>query len=180
MPDGADHCCITRRRKTHITDTRELVYPWHPWASQQVYVHRAVNKAAEAMFHCSLDSTSGRRLLQIPQWMFDSVTMCSVRLTSCAVVDSASLQALKALLTATIDDDVVQGEHLSLDDAGENDVIEATAAGTAKTLSPRRKISELAHTAVGGSSTSTPSSRSTVAGSGESRSRRRPRRRAKR
>jgi hypothetical protein len=71
--------CTTRQHKTHITDAVELLYAWHPWASQLVFVHRTVNKTAEAMFHCSLDSTSAGRLLQIPQWMFDAAAMCGIR-----------------------------------------------------------------------------------------------------
>jgi len=174
--------CTTRRRKTHITDARELLYPWHPWASQRVFVHRVVSKTAEAVFHCSLDSTPARRLLQIPQWMFDSAVMCGVHLASVSVVDAASLQELKVLLSAMIDDDVVQGQHPSVDDAGENDakVIEATAAGPTQALSSHRKIADLERTAVGSKATSTPTSRSTTARSDRSRTNRQRTRRAKR
>jgi hypothetical protein len=73
-----------------------------------------VSKTAEAVFRCSLDSTSTRRLLQIPQWMFDSAVMWGVRLASTPVVDAKSLQALKVLLSATIDDDVIQPQHPSV------------------------------------------------------------------
>lgn len=115
---GAAACdCTTRQHKTHITDAVELLYPWHPWASRPVFVHRTVNKAAEAMFHCSLDSTSAGRLLQIPQWMFDAATMCGIRLSPSPVVDAGSLRELKDLLSATNTDSVVQGQHLSVDDA---------------------------------------------------------------
>lgn len=147
-----------------------------------MFVHRTVNKAAEAMFHCSLDSTSAGRLLQIPQWMFDAAAMCGIRLVSSPVVDAGSLQELKTLLSTMSADGVVEGQHLSVDDAGENDakIIKAAVAGTAEALSSRGKNSGVERTAIGSSATSTSASRSTVARSGCSRASRPRSRRAKR
>jgi hypothetical protein len=130
-----------------------------------------VNKAAEAMYHCSLESTSEGRLLQIPQWMFDAAAMCGIRLASDPVVDAGSLQELKTLLSATSADGVVQGQHLSVDDAGEDDakIIQAAVADAAEALSSRGKNSGVERTAIGSSATSTSASRSTVTRSGCSR-----------
>jgi hypothetical protein len=144
-----------------------------------VFVHRVVNKTTEAVFYCSLDSTSSRRSLQVPQWMFDSAALCGVRLTPTPAVDARDLQALRELLSTAIDGDVIQGQHPSVDDAGENDakIIDA-AVGAAEGLSSCTTISDLEQPAAGDSSTSACASRSTVAGSGHSGSRRRRRRRA--
>ncbi len=173
-------CCTTRHRKTHSTDARELLYPWHPWASQRVFVHRTVHKRAEAMFHCSPESTSARQLLQIPQWMFDSAAMCGIGLASSPIVDTASLQELKILLSATIDDDVLQVQQPSTDHAGENnaEITEATVAVTADAVSSCRQNARLEHTTSRGSSSSAVAARSPVAGSGAPGLRRRPSRRA--
>jgi hypothetical protein len=104
--------------------------------------------------------------------------MCGIRLASSPVVDAASLQELKILLSATSADGVVQGQHLSVDDAGENDakIIKAAVAGAAEALSSRGKNSGVERTAIGSSATSACVSRSTVARSGRSRASR-PRRR---
>jgi len=112
--------------------------------------------------------------------MFDSAAMCGVCLASTPVVDAGSLQDLKILLSAPIDDGVVQGQQPSMDDVGENDakIIEATAAVTAEAFSPRRKHARLAHATSGGSSSSAVAARSPVAGSSEPGLRRRPSRRA--
>ena len=132
------------------------------------------------MFHCSVDSTSARRLLQIPQWMFDSATMCGVCLASSSVVDASSLQDLKVLLSAPIDDGVVQGQQPSTDDAGENDakIIEATVAVTADAVSSCRQNARLEQATSRGSSSSAVAACSPVAGSGEPGLRRRRGRRA--
>jgi hypothetical protein len=115
-----------------------------------VFVHRTVNNSVEAVMHCSLDLTTTRRLLQIPQWMFDAAAMCGVRLTSTPIVDSESLQELKVLLSATIADGVVQVRQPSVDDAGDNHakLIEATAAGTAAAFSSGRNNAELGQVTV--------------------------------
>jgi glyceraldehyde-3-phosphate dehydrogenase/erythrose-4-phosphate dehydrogenase len=141
-----------------------------------------VNKAAEAMFHCSLDSTSAGRLLQIPQWMFDAAAMCGIRLESSPVVDAGSLQELKTLLSTMSTDGVVQGQQSSADNAGEKDAktIKAVATGTPEALPSRGNNAGVEHTGGGSSATSTSASRSTVARSGRPRASLPRSRRAKR
>ena len=174
--------CTTGRRKTHVTATRELLYPWHPWANQRVFVHRALRKAVEAAFHCSLDARPTRRLLQIPQWMFDSAVMFGVHLASVPVVDVESLRALKALLSAAFDDDVVQDRHPSVDDTGETDVeiVEAIATGTTEALSSHGQNADLERAPSRSQATSASVAGSTAARGVRSRSGHRCSRRAKR
>jgi hypothetical protein len=135
------------------------------------------------MFHCSLDSTSAGRLLQIPRWMFDAATMCGIHLSPSPVVDAGSLRELKDLLSAANADGVVEDQHPSVDDAGENHakIIEAIVAGAAEALSSRGgKNSGVERTAIGSSATSACVSRPTVAQRGCLRASRRRSRRARR
>ena len=121
--DGAD--CTTRQHKTHITDARELRYPWHPWAGHEVFIHGAVGKSDSRALHCSLDSSTTLRLIQIPQWMFDPAVSYEAQIREVPSVDAAALLQLKSLLSSLIGPRairVLQAQHPSQDDAGESDV----------------------------------------------------------
>jgi hypothetical protein len=52
-----------------------------------------------ASFHCGLgDSNNGDRSTHLPQWMFDAVACCDLRLTPTPVVSCEALSALKVLI----------------------------------------------------------------------------------
>jgi hypothetical protein len=69
------------------------------------------------VFRCGIDENPGARFLEIPQWMFDSVACCRMRLATVPTVSCDALLDLKALLRCASfpDSDVVlQGQHRSL------------------------------------------------------------------
>jgi hypothetical protein len=69
------------------------------------------------VFRCGIDENPRAQLLEIPQWMFDSVACCPMRLAVVPTVGCDALLDLKALLRCASfpDSDVVlQGQHRSL------------------------------------------------------------------
>ena len=39
-----DSCCTTKQPNAHNTESRKLLYPWHPWHGHSVWVHRTMVK----------------------------------------------------------------------------------------------------------------------------------------
>jgi hypothetical protein len=107
----------SRQRNTHNIESREVHYPWHPWHALTVAVHETFTRNGRAVCRCGIDENPGVRLLEIPQWMFDSVACCHMRLATVPTVNCGALLDLKALLRCASfpDSDVVlQGQHRSL------------------------------------------------------------------
>jgi len=95
---------------------REVRYLWHPWYARAVAVHETFTRNGRAVFQCGLDEKPGARLLEIPQWMFDSVACCRMRLATVPMVSCGALLDLKALLRCALFPDcdvVLQGQHRS-------------------------------------------------------------------
>jgi hypothetical protein len=69
-------------------------YPWHPWHGQLVSIGRHSARGGLPVFQCTLDTGSGRRLLEIPQWMFDASV---IRLIRFSLVPIASCEALREI-----------------------------------------------------------------------------------
>ena len=88
----------TRQRNTHNIESREGSYLWHPWYARAVAVHETLTRNGRAVFQCGLDEKPGARLLEIPQWMFDSVACCRMSLATAPTVSCGALLDLKALL----------------------------------------------------------------------------------
>jgi hypothetical protein len=146
-------CCTTRRHDTHSMDSRELRYPWHPWHGQPVWIRRTSARGGVPVFQCSLDPSSGKRLLEIPQWMFDASVVCLVRLSPSPLACSEALQALKELIgprRATANPEVVQGRHPSLSHAGGSDAKPSEVASR----KPTDAVSAASHNASLGELTS--------------------------
>ena len=107
----------TLQRNTHNIESREVSYLWHPWYARAVAVHETFTRNGRAVFQCGLDEKPGARLLEIPQWMFDSVACRRMSLATVPTVSCGALLDLKALLRCASlpDGDVVlQGQHHSL------------------------------------------------------------------
>jgi hypothetical protein len=114
----------SRQRNTHSNESREVRYPWHPWYGRPVVVHEAFTRNGRAVFRCGIEENPGARLLEIPQWMFDSVACCRVRLATVPTVGCDALLDLKALLRCASFPDsnvVLQGQHRSLLSPGDAD-----------------------------------------------------------
>jgi len=107
----------SRQRNTHNIELREVRYPWHPWHARTVAVHEALTRNGRAVCRCGVDENPGGRLLEIPQWMFDSVACCRMRRAKVPTVSCGALLDLKALLRCGSFPDsafVLQGQHRSL------------------------------------------------------------------
>jgi hypothetical protein len=105
--------CTTRRGNAHRTEERKVLYPWHPWAGCIVHIHEVIEKAAGDVFRCSHDDGASGRLLELPIWMFDRAVCAPVRVGAFPQADIAALQALRALLDATVIRDVAVGHASS-------------------------------------------------------------------
>ena len=132
--------CTSRQRNTHNIESREVRYPWHPWHARAVAVHEALTKNGRGVFRCGIDENPGMRLLEIPQWMFDSVACCRMRLATVPTVSCGALRDLKALLryASFPDSDVViQGQHRSLLSPGGADakITKPAESGSIQTVS---------------------------------------------
>ena len=144
----------TRQRNTHNIESREVLYPWHPWYARAVAVHESFTRNGRAVFRCGLDEEPGARFLEIPQWMFDSVACCRMRLATVPTVSCGALLDLKALLRCASfpDSDVVlQGQHRSLLSPGGADakITNPTESRSIQSVSFTPKASVLAGAASG-------------------------------
>ena len=80
------------RQNTHVTDQREVLYPWHPWFDKSVYVHELIDKLGDAVFRCNLTGRRSDRLLEVPVWMFDRAACAA-----CRRVGTAHVGEIRAL-----------------------------------------------------------------------------------
>ena len=140
VPDVSGLRGTSRQRNTHNIESREVRYPWHPWHARAVAVHEALTKNGRGVFRCGIDENPGMRLLEIPQWMFDSVACCRMRLATVPTVSCGALRDLKALLryASFPDSDVViQGQHRSLLSPGGADakITKPAESGSIQTVS---------------------------------------------
>jgi hypothetical protein len=89
--------CTRGRRKTHVTEGAEVLYPWHPWFGRVVHVHEVIERGGEHIFRCDVDEKLSGRCLDVPAWMFDRVACLGVRRVATPQVDLAGLARLKRL-----------------------------------------------------------------------------------
>ena len=117
-----DECgCTSRQQNAHITETRIVLYPWHPWHGRSVLIVSAVTKNEHAVYRCSLEHVDFSRALEVPQWMFDAATCCRIRLSSTPAVSYQALRELRGLLDHArwpSAQAVLQAKHLSSLDPG--------------------------------------------------------------
>ena len=144
----------SRQRNTHNIESREVRYPWHPWHARAVAVHEALTKNGRGVFRCGIDENPGVRLLEIPQWMFDSVACCHMRLAAVPTVSCGALLDLKALLRCASFSDrdvVLQGQHRSLLSPGGADakITEPTESRSIQIVSSTSEAPVLAGAASG-------------------------------
>src|SRR6266446_2666712 len=87
----------SRQSNTHSTEVREIRYPWHPWYGRPVWIHGALVKGGQALYHCSLEQNHQAPLFKIPQWMFESGACCRMHRAEEPAVDCAALRDLRRL-----------------------------------------------------------------------------------
>ena len=99
--NGDARCCTTRRayaHKTEVSQEREVLYRWHPWAGCVVRIHETVEKVDGIVLRCSRDGSAGR-WLELPDWMFDRAVCLPMRIARDPWIEFAALSALRELLT---------------------------------------------------------------------------------
>jgi hypothetical protein len=111
--------------KTHVTESREVLYPWHPWFGQMIYIHKAAEERGGRIFHCDLANRPNARCLAVPAWMFDRAVCLGVRQSDTPQVELAALVRLRRLLAEianqpSIADGVIGARH-SFDHRGDAD-----------------------------------------------------------
>ena len=96
--DGCGPDCTSERRKTHVTEALEVLYRWHPWFGQSVYIHEVIERGDGRSFRCDLDTKQTARCMNVPAWMFDRAACFGVRLSDTPQVGVEALICLRALL----------------------------------------------------------------------------------
>lgn len=127
MRNGDDEGCTTRQHNAHITDSRKLLYPWHPWYGRTVLIFSSISKYGHALYRCGLKSAQTERSLEVPQWMFDTAICSHIHLSAAPIVRYEQLRELRRLLTRTdaaFKNSVIQGEHCSSSITGGIDATE--------------------------------------------------------
>src|SRR5206468_9831544 len=90
--------CTTRHNNAHRTDERKVLYPWHPWFGQRVFIHEVLVRGNARVFRCSETAQVADRRLAIPEWMFDRAACCGMARADSPRVDRAALDRLKVLI----------------------------------------------------------------------------------
>ena len=88
----------TEQRKTHITDIREVGYPFHPWNGQRGFAQAVGIRNGAPLLRCRLDDARGFPVLEIPDWMFDAHVCARMELHDKPLVCCQALRDLKTLL----------------------------------------------------------------------------------
>src|ERR1700730_85367 len=123
--------CTSHQQNAHITDSRVILYPWHPWYGKTALIFTSVAKTGQAVFRCGLESAQTDRPLEVPQWMFDATACRQACLAASPTVHCEGLLELKRLLMSakiTPDKAVLKAEHCSLSDTGGIDAPEEKPA----------------------------------------------------
>jgi hypothetical protein len=147
-PVSARHSCLftdvsgpdltSRQSNTHSTESRELLYPWHPWYGRSLWIHGALVKSGSVVYRCSLEAQQEAPLLEIPQWMFESTGCCRVHHAENPFVDCAALLDLKLLFHCTrspVSGLVVQAQHYSVPGGADARIGESTQSSTDRIVS---------------------------------------------
>ena len=93
-------CCRRQQHNAHVTERREVLYPWHPWFGMTVHVHQVVERGLTGTLRCSVNGVASGRWLELPAWMFDRAICLPISLASSP---RAHLVALGSLLNLLIE-----------------------------------------------------------------------------
>lgn len=159
-------CCTSRRQDAHVTESRVVLYRWHPWYQQTVYVSGRSARGEQAVVRCALEQADVARALEVPQWMFDAVVCARTPLAVSPSVDVAALREAVILLRAALRPDgrpVLQAEHKRQPGGAYATHDEATAEGSADVVSSEANESDVGEFADGSAEPSAPASGPTSA-----------------
>jgi len=120
---------------THIIESEEVRYPWHPWYGWRVWIHEDLDKNSEGIRRCRNENDLRARPLELPAWMFDEERCRCMQIGSVARVDWRALQRLKELLkqrkSQTDRDGIVESQHrLGGADAEASESLSTSPAGS--------------------------------------------------
>ena len=120
---------------------RKLLYPFHPWHGEQVWIKCTSVHGIVPVYHCSLEPDSGKRQLEIPQWMFDAAAVCLIRCEAVGRTSTRALRELKELISGgdgASGGDMVQVQQQSRSRRGGSDASrqEVPTAESISTISP--------------------------------------------
>src|ERR1700693_4777681 len=54
-PGEGGECCTSHQQHTHSTESREVLYPWHPWFGRFVWVHETRLCQGQLVARCGSD-----------------------------------------------------------------------------------------------------------------------------
>ena len=109
--------CTSHQSNTHSTESREVLYPWHPWFGRAVWIFLTRVNHGRMVAHCGLEPRHESRGVEVPLWMFDTAVCCQMRMAPVPVVNIEALHELAALLAAHLRPDggaMLQAQHDSL------------------------------------------------------------------
>ena len=118
---AVDACCTNRQRNAHVTESRVVLYPWHPWHGLAVVIVGAVGTGQHARYRCVLEHADDSRSFEVPQWMFDAAACCRIALSPTPAVTYEVLRELHRLIDSACRPDVeavLQAGHLAIPDPG--------------------------------------------------------------
>ena len=113
---GDARSCTTEGRNTHKSEQREVLYRWHPWHGERVWIQGKGQRGDQVVFRCVRDELNCFPVLEIPAWMFDLCLCSQMRQNSQAYVSSTALLELRDILsTATrpVASSIAGAQHLS-------------------------------------------------------------------
>jgi hypothetical protein len=93
----------SERCRTHVTETGEVLYAWHPWFGRVVYIHEVIERGGERIRRCDLSEKQTARCMHIPAWMFDRAACLRIRWADRPQVELTVHTCLKALLAGVGD-----------------------------------------------------------------------------
>ena len=167
MPGGGVPHYINRQTNAHITEAREVCYPWHPWYGRVVAIREVLTKGHQTVVHCCLEPDEGGKALEVPQWMLEQAVCCTMLLVQAPQVNGAALYQLKDLLsqaTVAAETALLQDQpHSSLTEGG------ADVSRTRTTLSTRLISSSPTRAAVADNADSGQGTNREVAGTAAAR-----------
>jgi hypothetical protein len=106
--------CTTEGSNTHKTETRVVRYPWHPWYGRPVGVRGIRKRHDLKVLFCTACDAHEFPVLEVPEWMFDSVICGRLERAERARVDGRALRERKSLLesaTPRREQAVLEAQH---------------------------------------------------------------------
>lgn len=155
----ADGGCTSYQSNTHSTESREVLYPWHPWFGRVVWIYRTRLNHGRMVAHCGLKPLLEGRGVEVPLWMFDIGVCCQMRTAQTPRVSIEGARELVALCALRCrpdgDSPMLQIQHDSLLSGGGADGhSDETPRGDPTSLvSAELQRAALGPSAVGGAAT---------------------------